>query len=114
MLRPGDGLTGLTIRRLDAATALGAQETWVDRDALHLAEPSRLGRWLCVLEWPSSPLLATGSADACTDLAARHALERFDRLMALVVPATGIPAGLTMPQFDEGRRCPDVYCGASA
>ena len=64
MLRPTDQLSEQTCERLDAALALGARETWVDRNELGLPEPSPLGRWLCVLELPgSADSTYPGSAD---------------------------------------------------
>lgn len=92
MHRPASELTGLTVARLDAAIALGAHETWVDRDVLGLPEPSPLGRWLCVLELPGSLVQAAGSsgrrADAGAEEAACHALARFDKLTSLVERVT--------------------------
>ncbi len=86
MLRPVDGLSAATLERLNLAAALGARETWIDRDELGLPEPSPLGRWVCVLEFPGFPLQAAGSSGTGTgvDQAAREALDRLDRLMSLV------------------------------
>lgn len=86
MLRPADGLTATTRERLHLAAALGARETWIDREELGRAEPSPLGRWVCVLEFPGFPLQAVGSSGAGlgVEQAAREALERLDLLMSLV------------------------------
>lgn len=86
--RPADRLSARTVERLDAACALGARETWIDRTELRLPEPSGLGRWLCVLEWPGFPLQASGSSapvdrtDA-PEYAARAALARFADVLVL-------------------------------
>ena len=70
MRRPVDELSPTTLERLDLAAALGARETWIDRDELGLPEPSPLGRWTCVLEFPGFPLQATGSCGAGVEQAA--------------------------------------------
>ena len=86
MLRPAERLSATTCQRLDAAAALGARETWIDREELGLAEPSPLGRWVCVLEFPGFPLQAVGSSGdgPGVERAALEALERLDLLMSLV------------------------------
>ncbi len=100
MLRPTDQLSEQTCERLDAALALGARETWVDRDELGLPEPSPLGRWLCVLELPAARMTATGSSGRDPEQdAQRAALEALAGWEAL---------GDRRPRRNRARAVPDA------
>jgi hypothetical protein len=93
MLRPTSELSRGTAERLDAAVALGADETWIDRAELGLPEPSPHGRWMCVLEAPGTRLPAIG----CSGPDPEHGVE------SAAVQALGRFAGFGGPHRESDR-----------